>query len=226
GDVPNTRHPMADHTNLLIAHVTGFNQLFWDTGTTRTTVIDHGIVAPTVSYTGELDRLAVVINEPIRRGRVTGTDLLPRFAEIAPLDVYGMGVTGLADHLGLPADRLTTHDDVPQERMHAELARRRAYLHLCRWTSLGLSLIEAMSIGMPVLALATTEAVTAVPPDAGVLATRVETLTESARRLIEDRDAAYRLGARAREVSRERFGLDRFLADWDRLMKEETCGSR
>ena len=53
--------------------------------------------------------------------------------------------------------------------MHAELARRRAYLHLCRWTSLGLSLIEAMAIGMPVVALATTEAVVAVPPDAGAL---------------------------------------------------------
>ena len=118
----------------------------------------------------------MVINEPVRRWRVTGTDLLPRFAEIAPLDVYGMGVAGLADHLGLPADRLTRHDDVPQDRMHAELARRRAYLHLCRWTSLGLSLIEAMAIGMPVVALATTEAVAAVPPDAGVLSTRLDTL--------------------------------------------------
>lgn len=137
GDVPNTRHPMADRADLLVAHVTGFNQIFWDTGATRTSVVDHGIVAPAVSYTGELDRLAVVINEPVRRGRVTGTDLLPEFAAIAPLDVFGMGVAGLADHLGLPADRLASHDDVPQDRMHAELARRRAYLHLCRWTSSG-----------------------------------------------------------------------------------------
>ena len=34
--------------------------------------------------------------------------------------------------------------------MHAELARRRLYLHPIRWTSLGLSLIEAMQLGMPV----------------------------------------------------------------------------
>ncbi|MEU5727071.1 glycosyltransferase, partial [Micromonospora sp. NPDC047738] len=101
-----------------------------------------------------------------------------------------------------------------------------AYLHLCRWTSLGLSLIEAMTMGMPVVALATTEAVDAVPPDAGVLSTRVDALVEAARWLAEDRDAAYRLGARAREVTKERFGLYRFLADWDRLMEEETCASR
>ncbi|MGQ5265287.1 glycosyltransferase family protein, partial [Micromonospora sp. ZYX-F-536] len=226
GDVPNTRHPMADQADLLIAHVTGFNQLFWDTGTARTTVIDHGIVTPTATYTGELDRLAVVINEPVRRGRVTGTDLLARFAEIAPLDVYGMGVAGLADHLGLPDDRLTSHDDVPQERMHAELARRRAYLHLCRWTSLGLSLIEAMSIGMPVVALATTEAVTAVPPEAGALATRVDTLLDAARRFMAEPEAARQAGAAAQAAARDRYGLDRFLADWDRLLEEEVCGSR
>ncbi|WP_326559577.1 glycosyltransferase [Micromonospora sp. NBC_01796] len=226
GAVPNSRHPMADRDDLLIAHVTHFNSLFWDTGGTRTTVVEHGIVDPVASYTGELDRLAVVINEPVRRGRVTGTDLLPRFAEVAPLDVFGLGVAGLGDHLGLPPERLTTHDDLPQSRMQAELGRRRAYLHLCRWTSLGLSLIEAMAIGMPVVVLAATEAVAAVPPEAGVLSTRVDTLLAAAAHLIDQPAAAHRLGARARETARTRYGLDRFLTDWDRLLEEELCGSR
>ncbi|RKN16106.1 glycosyltransferase family 1 protein [Micromonospora musae] len=226
GDVPHSRHPMADRDDLLIAHVTAFNELFWDTGGTRTTVIDHGIVPPTVEYTGELDRLAVVINEPVRRWRVTGTDLLPRFAEIAPLDVYGMKVAGLAERLGLPPERVTSHDDVPQARMHEELARRRAYLHLCRWTSLGLSLVEAMSIGMPVVALATTEAVMAVPPGAGALDTRVDTLLETTRRFMAEPALARRAGSVARAAARDRYGLDRFLADWDRLLEEEVCASR
>ncbi|ROT33230.1 glycosyltransferase [Micromonospora sp. HM5-17] len=226
GNVPNSRHPLADRDDLLIVHVTHFNALFWDTGGTRTTVVEHGIVAPTARYTGELPRLAVVVNEPVRRWRVTGTDLLPRFAEIAPLDVFGMGVTGLPERLGLPADRLAVYDDLPQSRMQAEIARRRAYLHLCRWTSLGLSLIEAMAMGMPVVVLAATEAVAAVPPDAGVLATRVETLLDGARRFVAEPETARRIGARARETAQARYGLDRFLADWDRLLEEEVCASR
>jgi glycosyltransferase involved in cell wall biosynthesis len=208
---------MADRDDLLLTHVTHFNELFWDTGGTRTTVIEHGIVEPAARWTGELDRLAVVTNEPLRRGRVTGTDLFPRFAAVAPLDVFGMGVAGLA------GDRITAYDDLPQARMHAAVAQRRAYLHLCRWTSLGLSLIEAMQMGMPVIALATTEAVAAVPPGAGVLATRVDTLVEAAQWLIDEPEQGCLLGTRAREVSLARYGLDRFLADWDRLLEEETC---
>jgi hypothetical protein len=226
GDVPTSRHPMADRDDLLLVHVTHFNELFWDAGATRTTVVEHGIVEPAARYTGELDRLAVVTNEPVRRWRVTGTDLMPRFTRVAPLDVFGMGMTGLADRLGLPGDRLRAYDDPPQARMHDEVARRRAYLHLCRWTSLGLSLIEAMTIGMPVVALATTEAIAAVPPDAGVLSTRVDTLVEAAQWLIDEPEAAHRLGARARDVALAHYGLDRFLADWDRLLEEALCASR
>jgi hypothetical protein len=226
GQVPNSRHPLADRDDVLIAHVTHFNKLFWDTGSTRTTVIEHGIVEPAARYTGDLDRLVVVTNEPIRRWRVTGTDLMPRFAAVAPLDVFGMKVAGLPERLGLPAERLTPYEDVPQNPMHIQVARRRAYLHLCRWTSLGLSLIEAMTIGMPVVVLAATEAVAAVPPDAGVVSTRVDTLLDAARWLLDEPAAARRLGERAREAALARYGLDRFLADWDRLLEEELCGSR
>jgi hypothetical protein len=226
GDVPNTRHPMADRDDLLLVHVTHFNELFWDNGATRTAVVEHGIPQPAATYTGELERIAVATNEPVRRWRVTGTDLMPRFAAVAPLDVFGMGVAGLPQRLGLPAGRIRAYDDPTQATMHTELARRRVYAHLTRWTSLGLSLLEAMSMGMPVVALATTEAVAAVPADGGVLDTRVDTLVDAAEWLLRDAEAARRMGGRARQAARARYGVDRFLADWDRLLEEERCASR
>jgi hypothetical protein len=60
------------------------------------------------------------------------------------------------------------------------------------------------------LALATTEAGTAVPPDAGVLSTRVDTLVEAAQWLLDEPEQARRLGARARQAARAGYGLGRF----------------
>src|SRR3712207_7459030 len=52
--------------------------------------------ATTEIYTLSLhDALPISVNEPMRRGRITGTDLLPAFAATAPLDVFGMRVAGL-----------------------------------------------------------------------------------------------------------------------------------
>ncbi|MGN9840340.1 glycosyltransferase [Nonomuraea sp. H19] len=211
GDVPRTRHPLAGRDDITLVHVTHFNELYWDNGRAPTRVIEHGIPDPGHLYTGELPRAGVVVNEPVRRTRVAGTDLLPRFAARVPLDVFGMKVDGLP---------YTTHEDLPQHVMHAELARRRAYLHPYRWTSLGLALIEAMTLGMPVVALAATEAIEAVPREAGVLSTRVSVLADALHAFAADPESAAQAGKAARAAALSRYGLARFLSDWDRLLAE------
>jgi hypothetical protein len=222
GDVGEARHPLADRNDVPVVHVTAFNQVFWDCGRAPTTVVEHGIVDPGLRYTGEIARTAVVVNEPVRRGRITGTDLLPGFAVDSPLDVFGMQVHGLAAHLGVDPGRLTGHEDLPQGRLHDQLARRRAYLHPHRWTSLGLSLLEAMHLGMPVAALATTETTEAVPAGAGVVSTRLDVLRAALRDYLHDPELARVTGLRAREAALDRYSLDRFLTDWDGLLKEVT----
>jgi glycosyltransferase involved in cell wall biosynthesis len=219
GDVPFTQHPLADQTTIPVVHVTHFNRLFWDCGNAPTDVVEHGIVDPGHLYSGDWARAAVVVNDPVRRGRAVGTDLLPDLARTAALDVFGMGVHGLNDALDIPGDRLWTFEDLPQQQLHEELARRRVYVHTSRWTSLGLSLLEAMHLGMPVVALATTEAVAAVPPAAGVVTTRPEELAAAVWRFIHDPSEAQRAGAAAREAALSRYGLGRFLADWDARLK-------
>jgi hypothetical protein len=210
GPINEMRHPAADRDGFTICHVTHFNALFWDCGATPTRVIEHGIVDPGYRYTGEAARAAVVINEARRRARVTGTDLLERFAAAGvPVDLFGMDAGSIG---GI--------EDVPQHRLHDEMARRRVYLHPIRWTSLGLSLIEAMHLGMPVVALATTEAPEAIPAEAGVTSTRIDTLADAAREFLADPDRAREAGRAARAAALERYGLGRFLADWDDLLTE------
>lgn len=211
GRIAEMRHPAADRDDLVLVHVTHWNRLFWDAGTTPTRVIEHGIVDPGYRYTGELPRAAAVINEPVRRDRVTGTDLLERLGRTLPIDLYGIGAAALG---GV--------EDLPQGRLHAVIARRRAYLHPIRWTSLGLSLLEAMHLGMPVVALATTEVPRAVPPEAGVVSTRLEELEDALAMLAADPDRARRMGCAAREAVLARYPLARFLAAWDRLLHEVT----
>lgn len=209
GRIADMRHPAADREDVLLVHVTHFNALFWDSGRTPTRVIEHGIVDPGYRYSGELPHGAVVVNEPIRRGRVTGTDLLPSLNGSIPLDLFGMGT-----------EELGGAGDVAPPRLWDELGRRRAYVHPIRWTSLGLSLLEAMQLGMPVIALATTEVVEAVPPEAGVVSTDVDRLALALRRLVDDPDDARERGRAAREAALARYGLERFLADWDRVLAE------
>ncbi|GAA0224407.1 glycosyltransferase [Cryptosporangium japonicum] len=212
GGVPETRHPLAD-AGLPIVHVTHFNRLFWDSGASRTVVIEHGIPDPGHRWTPTVDRAAVVVNDPVRRGRWTGTDLLPTLADAVPLDVFGMR----ADRLDVPGARTF---DLPQSELHDAMAARRCYVHPIRWTSLGLSLLEAMHLGMPVVALATTEVVRAVPPGAGVISTDPAELAAAARRYLDDPDLAAAHGAAARQAALDRYGLKRFLDDWDVLLDE------
>jgi len=216
GRVNDLCHPAADRRDLTVVHVTHFNDLFWDCGSTPTQVIEHGIVDPGPRYTGELARAAVVINEPQRRARVTGTDLLPRFACAAPLDLFGMRVRDIA------VPDVTTFEDVPQADMHDHIARRRVYVHPIRWTSLGLSLLEAMHLGMPVVAVGSTEAFEAVPPEAGVVSTDVERLVRATRELIAEPALARAHGEKARAAALSRYGLRRFLSEWDELYEEVT----
>ena len=44
--------------------------------------------------------------------------------------------------------------------------------------------------------------------------------------LCDDPAAARALGEAGRLAALARYGLDRFLADWDRVLEEEACGSR
>lgn len=220
GDVPDVVHPLADQDDITVVHVTHFNRLLWDTGRARTRVIEHGIVDPGALYTGDRASLGVVVNEPVRRWRVTGTDLLPAFAGAGPLEVYGMGTAELPAALGLSPDRLRIRGDMLPAALHAQLARCRLYLHPLRWTSLGLALLEAMHLAMPVVVLDTTEASRAVPAEAGAISNDVEELVRACRRLLEDPDEAARRGRIAREAALSRYGLARFLSDWDDVLDD------
>jgi hypothetical protein len=209
-------HPLAGRDDIPLIHVTDFNQMMWNNGVAPTRVINHGIADPGHLYTGEIAAAATMINEPLRRGRTVGTDLLSDLSCRTPIDVWGIETEPLS------TARITGRGDVSAPRLLHQVARRRVYLHTARWTSLGLSLIEAMYLGMPVVAVASTMAPLVVPPEAGVVSADVTTLAHALERFVTDLPAAAAAGKAARDFAMAHFGLERFLAEWDDVI-ESTC---
>ena len=206
GHPTDTRHPVDDPDTLLV-HVTHFNHIMWDSGRCPTLVIEHGVlVDDAVSYTGELERGIVVVNGLKRRNRIAGHDVWERMRQRVPLDLVGMD-----------SEELGGLGDVPHIELHRLEARYRFFFNPIRYTSLPLALVEAMALGMPIVALATTEVPTVVENGlSGYVSNDLEYLAQGMHYLLCDRGAAERMGRRAREIARERFSIDRFARDWER----------
>lgn len=205
----DTRHPV-DDPSIVLVHVTPFNALMWDNGRTPVRVVEHGVIDPGARWQGELARGITVVNDLPLRGRRLGADLFAHAREQLPIDLLGMGsesVGGLGE-LAL--------DQIP-----ALCAHYRFFYHPVRYTSLGLGLIEAMMLGMPVVALATTEMPNVVENGiSGYLDTDPERLLERMRELLRHPRVAAQLGACARLRALERYSIARFVRDWNAVLAE------
>ena len=204
---PPRAHPVeerhiAARRDVTIVHCTHFNRLMWDNGLAPTRVVEHGVVAPQVRWTGELERGLVVINNLATRGRRLGHDVYNHVKTGIPIDLVGMG----AQQLG----------EIPHKDLPAFAARYRFFFNPIRYTSMGLAVIEAMMLGMPVVALATTEIATVIRDgENGIAHTDVQYLMQRMERLLRDRAHARTLGEAGRKTAQARFSIERFVADWN-----------
>lgn len=201
----DTRHTIDDPQVLLI-HVTHYNHLMWDVGRTPTVVIEHSVaIDPAIQYSGELERGITVINGMQKRPRIAGYDLFLQARQQVPLDVAGMQT---AEFGGL--------GDIPYRDLHRRMARYRFLYSPIRYTSLPLAVIEGLTIGMPVVALATTELPTVIDNGyTGYISCDPEELIERMRFLLSHPAEARRMGWNARTMARERFSLHRFVREWN-----------
>src|SRR3954471_11633363 len=199
----DTSHPV-DDAGVLLVHVTPFNDLMWDSGRTERRIIEHGVIDPGVSYTGELARGVVVVNNLMQRGRRLGADIFQRARTQVALDLIGMEAQqagGLGEVL---------HRDMP-----AFVSRYRFLLNPIRYTSMGLAVIEAMMSGVPIIGLATTEMATAIENGrSGYVDTDLNRLIDHMRALLDDAALARALGEGARAAALQRFGIGRFVEEW------------
>src|SRR5699024_11028032 len=201
------------HDRGVLIHVTHHNALMWDAPAVTTRVIEHGLVAPPVSlFTGELPRGITVVNHLRQRGRRVGADIYQQLARQVPLDLIGMASEDL-DGLG----------EIPNQDVPGFIARYRFFFSPVRYASLGLSIVEAMMAGLPVVGLAVTELPNVITNGVnGWLDSRPDRLVDCMRQLIAEPETARQWGQAARELALSRFSIGRFIDDWNHVLAEAT----
>lgn len=206
----DTKH-LIDDPNVLLVHVTHFNRLMWDNNRTPTTVIEHSVaIDPDAVYRGTTERGIVMINGMQKRPRIAGYDLFLQARQQVPLDSVGM----MTEELG-------GLGDVPYRDLHRVIAEYRFMFSPIRYTSLPLAVIEGLTIGMPVVALATTELPTVIENgETGFVSCDVDELIDHMQFLLANPEEAQRIGANARSMARSRFGIERFVRDWNAAFQQ------
>jgi hypothetical protein len=200
-------HPAAGDPDLWLYHVTHYNALMWNSGRAHTGVIEHGVAVPNPgSYTGGLERGITAINQLHQRGRRLGADI---FAAVqhqhdVPLDL-----------VGLESQELGGLGPIHGPDLPNLMASYRFYFYPVRYTSLSLSLIEAMMVGLPPVALATTELPSVIQSNVtGFLSCDVRNLVEHMYLFLNNPDLAHSVGRAAARMALERFHIERFGRDW------------
>jgi len=213
GHPTDTRHWVDDPDTVLV-HVTPFNALMWDSGRSPVVVIEHGVkLINEVRYAGTRPEGLVVVNHLRTRGRRLGADVYDAVRQRVPLALAGMDASAMPGGLG----------EVSQLALGQLMASYRFFFHPIRYTSLGLALIEAMMVGMPIVGLATTELSTVITPGReGHIDTRLEPLVAAMQQLVADPEGARRMGEAARQTALARFHIDRFVSDWLQLLNQVT----
>ncbi|MBT1702861.1 glycosyltransferase family 4 protein [Chryseosolibacter indicus] len=209
-EVPTDTKHVVDDPNTLLAHVTHFNRLMWDNNSSPTTVIEHGVVDPGYLYKGTLDKGIVVINGIVKRGRRLGLDVFKKVREEIPLDIVGMG-----------SEEVGGLGDINNRKLPELISQYRFFFNPIRYTSLGLSVCEAMMAGLPIVGLATTEmSITVTNGQSGYISTDVDFLIEKMKMLLNNPDKAQTLSQGARETALQKFNMKRFTNDWLKIFHQ------
>ncbi len=201
-----------------LVHLTEYNRRHWNEQLNpyirrdlRQETIYHGIeLDPSILWTGNRAKAVTAMNYFSQRPRDTGPRHWRNVTAHVPCDLFG------AD-----SERMGGHGLVTHEEIRRVFAKYRAYFNPTYLSSVPMAMLEAMSVGVAPVSRATTEMPNIITNGRnGFVHRRPGELVESIKRLIADRDLSHHLGAAAQQTIKERFGMVRFLKQWNDLFTE------
>jgi glycosyltransferase involved in cell wall biosynthesis len=170
-------------------------------------VIDHGIpISEMYPYTGEKSELLTVGNALHREH--FDRAMMASVREKLPVQIIGVNSK-------IEGSRPSRDWD----DLRAMYQTYRSYLNFTREPERGytLSTLEAMAVGMPVVAIRH-RVTPIVDGENGFLVDTAEEMIARARLLLADVKLARRLGQSARQTVKTRYGIDRFVGQWNEVL--------
>jgi glycosyltransferase involved in cell wall biosynthesis len=140
----------------------------------------------------------------IQRDRICGFSLWKEVTEGLEVNPWGEtpGLSKMADNA----------DHLRELYRHASV-----YLNTTLWSSCPFSLLEAMSVGCPIVTTETTSMPEFIQDGInGFMTNDPKIMRERIKDLIEDHDMALEIGAEGRKTVLERFGQQQFVDEWNK----------
>jgi glycosyltransferase involved in cell wall biosynthesis len=176
----------------------------------RKVIIGMGMDLRTYGHHNGRSGGVLVVGQHIQtRGNEKGYEDLRRLAEKLPITVVGRGSEDISGGVGPAAD-------------YTQLLRyyrtKKVFLNPSRL--LGISTLEAMATGMPVISFRMLNSDVIVDGINGLLVDTVEEAEKALRRLLRNPDLASSLGKKARITIRARFSPALFVQRWNSLFRQ------
>jgi len=172
-------------------------------------IIPHGIDTEFFSGWGGGDqKVLTVVNQYPNRDNLTGFSLLKQLADGLPLNPWGDS----------PGFSKPTHNRLELLSIYQKAS---VFLNTSVWKACPLPLLEAMSVGCPVVTTSTSIISDFVEDGVnGYISNDPEKLKEYILELLNDKDKAKELGQNARQTIIDQFSLDPFLAQWNSVFEK------
>jgi len=177
---------------------------FRDLNDPNITVIKHGMQTDYWDgWIGGDDKVMTAVWNYPQRNRICGFDLYQEVTKGLPTNPWGdsPGFSKNADNV----------DHLRELYRHASV-----FLNTTLWSTTPFGLLEAMSVGCPIVTTATTAMPEFIEDGVnGFITNDPVTMKERLQELIADQDMAREIGVAGRKTVLEKFGQHRFLDEWN-----------
>ncbi|MGC9611189.1 MAG: glycosyltransferase family 4 protein [Minisyncoccia bacterium] len=203
-----------------IVHVTKYNLKQWTTyfpqTKSKSLAIYNGIEIPkNVKWVGDNPHAVnVTVSLPTRPE--CGREIWLKVKEKAPLMLYGTD-----------SEKFGGKGIIQNKDLRKEIAQYRLYFNPTAVSSMPMAMLEAMSIGLPVVSTKTMELPNIIKNGVnGFISNNPNVLASKINLLLKDKKLAEKLGRAAQKTIRNKFSMKRFVRQWNDLINKTAAKSK